>query len=429
MCQSPVYTIPNNNFGNFSQLAFVAITPDGTKAYVTDQENNHVNVIDVATRMVALVADPDNLLNEPFAIAIKPDGTQAYVSNFSNSTVAILDIATNTIIGTVVDSGATINTPYAIAFTPDGTKAYITNKALFGGVSIVNTATNMVTGIVTDLGTPTLSESTAVAFTPNGLLAYVANIANSPSTVSIIDVASDTVLGIVNDPDNTFQLPLGIAFTPDGTKAYVANNQFFAPSVSIVNVGTGTVTGLVTDINPATLLAPFNIVITADGTTAYVTISSNNNLGSTVSMINVITDTVTGIVGNSDFAVPTGLAITPDGTQIYVVNEGNSTISIIGIPQTNPINFQGCKTKNVFLMRTDFINKLTWEAPASGIPVSYNLYRDAALTQLITAVPGTITQYYDHNRNPSVTYTYYLTAADASGAMSAASSVEVTKSC
>ena len=426
-----VYTIPNNNFENYSQLEYIAITPDGTKAYVTDQENNHVNIIDIATNKVTgFVADPSNTFNQPFGIAISPNGSQAYVGNFSGSTVSIIDVASDTVISTVIDGGSTINTPYAIAFTPDGTKAYVTNKSSFGGVSVVDTASGSVTKTVTDLMSPTLNQSTAVAFAPNGSLAYVANIAGSPNVISIIDVVSDTVVSTVTDAGSTIQTPLGIAFTPRGTKAYVANNAFFQPSVSVVDVGTGTVTGTVTDLNPITLLAPLQIVITKDGTTAYVTNSQGASSGSTVSMINVATDAVTSIVGNSDFSVPTGLAITPNGAAVYVVNQGNSTISIIGAGIASPTNIHGCKTKDTFFTETDFINKITWQAATSGgTPVSYNIYRDSALTQLITAVPSTIFFYYDHNRNPGTTYTYYIAAVDVFGNISTPVSVVVTQPC
>ncbi len=86
---------------------------------------------------------------------------------------------------------------------------------------------------MTDLGSPTLNESTAVAFTPDGSIAYVANIGGSPNVISIVEVSSDTVVNTVSDGSATIQTPLSIAFTPDGTKAYVANNAFFAPTVSV----------------------------------------------------------------------------------------------------------------------------------------------------------------------------------------------------
>ncbi len=79
------------------------------KHNVTDEENNHVSVIDIATnKVVGLVSDPSSTFNQPFGIAISPDGTKAYVSNFSSNTVECIDVASDTVVNTVVDLGSTL---------------------------------------------------------------------------------------------------------------------------------------------------------------------------------------------------------------------------------------------------------------------------------------------------------------------------------
>ena len=98
-----------------------------------------------------------------------------------------------------------------------------------------------------------------------------------------------------------------------------------------------------------------------------------------------------------------------------------------------PDSVQGCKTQNVFLLQTDFINNITWTEPSYGdAPIAYNIYRDPALTELVATVPATATsplQYYDHNRQPNITYSYYIVSVDAYGNMSAVNSVTVTQAC
>src|ERR1700735_3683642 len=101
---------------------------------------------------------------------------------------------------------------------------------------------------------------------------------NNVYTVSV------TVTGIVSNPDNLFTSPIPIVITPDGTKAYVGN--FFASSFVVVDLTTNTATGLVSD--PGNLFNQVNsIVITPDGTTAY----AANSDGTTVTIIDVATDT------------------------------------------------------------------------------------------------------------------------------------------
>src|SRR5215211_5229812 len=106
-----------------------------TRAYVINTFGNTVSVIDVATNTVVATVPVGST---PAAVAVTPDGTFAYVIHF-NSTVSVIDSATNTVVATVpVGSGSR-----AIAITPDGALAYITN-ASDGTVSVIDTATNTV---------------------------------------------------------------------------------------------------------------------------------------------------------------------------------------------------------------------------------------------------------------------------------------------
>ncbi|HLF66891.1 MAG TPA: hypothetical protein VI522_04665, partial [Gammaproteobacteria bacterium] len=91
---------------------------------------------------------------------------------------------------------------------------------------------------------------------------------------------------------------------------------------------------------------------------------------------------------------------------------------------------QGCKTENVFLTQRDLVNRLTWSASGPSLPVSYSIYRDAALTELVAIVPATgPLQFFDHNRVPNVVYTYYLVGTNAVGTTSMPVAVTVTQNC
>ena len=77
-------------------------------------------------------------------------------------------------------------------------------------------------------------------------------------------------------------------------------------------------------------------------------------------------------------------------------------------------------------MQTDLINLITWSSSTTGTPVTYNLYRDPALTYLIGTIPATSPlQFYDHNRWPNVMYSYYIIAIDSDGNQSPVSSVSI----
>jgi len=74
----------------------VAITPNGTDAYVTCPPK--VSVIDtVSNRIVKTIT----VGHGPTGVAITPDGSHAYVVKNSSSNLLVIDIATNTVVKTL----------------------------------------------------------------------------------------------------------------------------------------------------------------------------------------------------------------------------------------------------------------------------------------------------------------------------------------
>ena len=109
----------------------IAITPDGARVFVAA---GLVHVIDTATNVVvrsfaAEVAPVPNLFHVASSVAISPDGTRAYVgvttwsmasAGFSGS-VVLVDTASESVTGSVFLHAM----PGAIALTPDGSRAYV----------------------------------------------------------------------------------------------------------------------------------------------------------------------------------------------------------------------------------------------------------------------------------------------------------------
>jgi len=71
----------------------VAVTPDGSKAYVTNFYDNTVSVIDRATDTVSTTIPVFG--SEPFGVAVTRDGSKAYVANFDSNDLSVIDTATN----------------------------------------------------------------------------------------------------------------------------------------------------------------------------------------------------------------------------------------------------------------------------------------------------------------------------------------------
>jgi len=374
---------------------FIAVTPDGTKAYVVNNGNNTVSIINVATDTVTgNVTDSGTTFHFPFEVAITPDGTKAYVAN--SRSVSVIDVATDTVTGNVTPN--TFNTLNFVIISPDGTKAYVLNQPL---ISIVNVATNTVTGVVNANGFDITNLAYMAVFSPDGTKAYVIN----PSTPSvlIIDVATDTIIGAVTDPSSTFNSPYGLAITPDGTKLYVSNNN---NTISVVNTATETVIDAVT-----VLLAEdnFGITMNPEGTKLYIPTAFNNR----VNIVTVASDTLTGMVTdpNTNFVGPSFVSFVPLSQQPI------SSLNVV----------TGCKKSNVFLTQTEYFNVITWQAQLTT-PVRYDIFRDAALTDLAGSVGPNSLQFTDHNRKSYVTYTYYVVAVYPT-TTTFVGSVTITKKC
>ena len=426
----------------------IAFTPDGHYAYVADNNGNNavpgadtVSVIDTTTNtLFTIVSDPT--FAQPYTITMNAAGTKAYVTN-SNSTfpgtVSIIDTSTNLVTGTI----AGFDGPSGMVITPDGTRAYVNNYGGPGGLGSGNATT---VRVVENLNTvPTLNPTpivvglapSALAMTPDGAYVYVTNYVDGnpgTGTVSVIRTLDNTVIATIPG----FSGPFGIAITPNGKYAYVTNfgSNNFAPygtTVMVIDIATNTVIATI-----PVGIQPSGVAVTPDGNYVYVSNYYTLYLGpnftnltafpGTVNIIRVADNTVISPTINVG-ASPAYIAITPDGNYAYVSNYTSNNVSVIGIP-TFAVTVQGCKTQNVFLTQRDIINKLTWSVSGSQLPVQYNIYRDALLTDLVATVSANgPLQFLDHNRAPNITYIYYIVGINAAGITSYPVAVTVTQSC
>src|SRR4029078_8551339 len=92
------------------------------RAYVANECTNAVTVIDTATNSVIATIPIGTI---PASVAITPDGTRAYVTLPipGINAIAVIDTATNTVIATIPVGFE----PQNIAIAPDGARAYVPN--------------------------------------------------------------------------------------------------------------------------------------------------------------------------------------------------------------------------------------------------------------------------------------------------------------
>ena len=212
----------------------VAITPDGSRAYVANSLSDTLSVIDTATNQVI---DTIHNLARPLQVAITPNGSRAYVATqgFSPPAVSVIDTASNTVIASIpIPRGA----PFDVAITPDGSRAYVP-AGVFGIVWVIETATNAVVASIEGLGF-----ATRVAITPEGTRAYVV-----ASNVAVIDTATHAVVATID-----LFVPEGVRITPDGSRVYVTSSSLSGP-VWVIDSVSNSVIATITSIDCATDIA------------------------------------------------------------------------------------------------------------------------------------------------------------------------------
>lgn len=325
--------------------ASIAITPDSNTAYVANNNNyglpggDSVTVLNLKNNTV-IQTIVDSSFNEPYRIAISKDGSKAYVANSNSTTITIINTATNTVSG-IIDG---FDGPSGIAITPDGTRAYVNNYGAPEGLGSGNAITVRVVDLINNriIGDPIIVglAPAALAITPDGKFVYVVNYVNGNPQAGAIAVIQTSTNEVV---DTIFGLsgPFSIAITPDGKYAYVTNfgSNNFSPigtTVSVVKLSTNEI---VDTINLA--IQPAGIAIAPNGKHAYVTNYNTLYAGSnftaltagqgTVNIIDLNTNEVippTIVVGQS----PSTIVIAPNGKHAYVTNYTSNVVNVIALP-------------------------------------------------------------------------------------------------
>jgi YVTN family beta-propeller protein len=423
-------TVGNPNFSNPASLAINPAT--GTTAYVANAgatDNRAISIIDVSTNQtMGYVTDLGSpLLANPTFVAIAPNGNYAYAINTNVDTVTVINATTNQVLQNVTPlAGYPFDAPNSLVFSADSTTAYMTNASA-SYISVIDVASSSETDRIPLDSIPGLTGSGAIALSPDGTQLYVAGI--GAFFLLAIDIMTHGVSVITAGSFNA------ITFDP-----ITAHSKAYASSVfgvSIIDTTNNMLTGSVTGTTPFQIIPA--IAFTPDGSTAYFVYATTPQ----ILIVDVTSDTVIGTVTDSLMTLNSArsLALTSDGSTGYIANFANNSVSVMTyVPPTPPppyvtvlppASVSGCKTRNRFLLQTDFINNIIWTAPTDGTaPVSYKIYRDAYLTELVETVSANnALQYADHNRNPSIIYSYYITSVDGDGNESDANSVTVTTNC
>ena len=165
----------------------------------------------------------------PDGVAVSPDGTTAYVTNIGSNNVSVINTTTNTVTSTITGLG---NGPYGVAFSPDGTKAYVTNF-VDGTVSVIELRATATASA--DAGVPGIFLTVAG---PVGRSASEAPIYYGADRVAVTSTYLLTVTGVSNIAPTITTLAEG-TIDADGSFSSMTRLPALTPGVyNVQMVGT-----------------------------------------------------------------------------------------------------------------------------------------------------------------------------------------------
>ena len=326
-------------------VSFSSLAAQGAKLRIiqTNSAGDNIHIIDPATNKV--VGEIKGI-EAPHGVAVAPDGSRIYVSEEADKTLTVFDGKTLQVTKRIPLSG----NPNLIDITPDGRSIYVAialtwddlsdfpqiKAAPSGGVDVIDTAslanvkTIAIKGGIHDLNV-----------TPDGkyVIAGASRGAKPPANAMyVIDTKTNEVAWTL--PMNPSPSPMAITKKPDGStdKVYAQLGGF--NGFAVVDFATHARTNQIKlpDIAPdkqnpsGPPAASHGIAVTADQKTLLV----NSRLNSTLYAYSLPDLKLLG-------GVPLGgkgagwLTITPDDKTAYVANEHTNDVSVVDIKSLKEI--------------------------------------------------------------------------------------------
>jgi len=340
---------------------FVAISPDGKKAYIANISGISLSIINTQTNQVKDISIFDN----PTGVLFSNDGTRAYVTGASGS-CTVIDVANDAVLTalTFPSGGA------GLALSNDGKWIYVATFAT-GDVRVYDTDNNA------EIINIPVSGARYAATSLDGGKIYVTG--SNSNNVYVIDAATNTLsatISLTTDAE-------GIVVSPDGSRIYVTNQS--AGTVTVIDaINNSVMTALPVGKSPA------GISITPDGKYVYVvnvdsgtlsiirtsdyTVTANIPCGTSPHAIgNFITPGINTCVSNpTDFKI----TVNPSPTAITPGPVGGLITTCIGAPSTS--------TQQFTVSGNNLSGNITATSPA-GLEISFN--ESSGFADVLSIIP------------------------------------------
>ncbi len=368
-----------NGSANSADLAYsVAVSPDGTKVFVTgssvfiliNSEDYATFAYDASTGAQLWTSrynGPDNTVDVATSLAVSPDGTKVFVTGYSTGSGSDWDYAT---IAYDASTGAKLwakryNGPgnnfdnaTDVGVSPDGSKVFVTGYS----ADTTGYSTDYATvaydastgaklwarlydgpGFIGD-GSPSSDSATSLAVSPDGTKVFVTGTSQGSTgdpqyAWDYMTLAYNASTGAklwakrYNGPGNSIDGAISVAVSPDGAKVVVTGYSYGSTSwdssdrmTFAYNASTGATLWARRYNGPANSAdSASSLAVSPDGTKVFVTGSSTGST-SGYDYMTIAYDATTGATlwarryngpANS-IDVASSLAVSPDGTKVFV---------------------------------------------------------------------------------------------------------------
>lgn len=236
---SQMRAVKTIGLGKYRRPHGIQFFRDGRRVAVTVEEDRALLVIDIDTGKIEKVI-PTNQRGSHLVV-LSPDQSRAFVTNIEDGSLSVLDIPRSRLLR-ILKLG---EGPEGMAISPDGQELWVADRAR-DVISIIDTGEMSVLETL-----PCPSFPIRVQFTPDGGRVLVSNARSGD--VAVFSVAERREIARIKmeltheektDRLLHFELspvPIGITVHPYGNRAFVANAN--ADIVSVLNLEDGTISG------------------------------------------------------------------------------------------------------------------------------------------------------------------------------------------
>lgn len=204
-----------------------AITRDGKRMFISNEDAGMVTVLDIAAGKVISTI---KVGGEPEGVDLTPDGRYVYVTSEEDGNVAVIDTEKLVVAATITVGPR----PRSTGFLPDGSRAYVSAEN-DGSVYIIDNVKRALLRRLPLSGKAL--KPMGVETSPDGRFVFVTT--GRGRMLVILDAVTNKEVGAVDVGDR----PWGLAVAPDGRTVFTANGP--SNDVSFVDVERRTVTARV----------------------------------------------------------------------------------------------------------------------------------------------------------------------------------------